>query len=110
LLLPLSGLVGAVLAREDYVSQSVPFHCTGSRQGLGLALGLLPVKHLSVQVTELHLVIVQQAQAPCRDAETKQSGRKSSGEMLIPLKWNKVCLSANLNGTFFNFFISYIFL
>ncbi|TNN83061.1 hypothetical protein EYF80_006668 [Liparis tanakae] len=61
-----------VLAREDYVSEPVPFNCAGSRQGLGLALGLLPVKHLSVQVTELHLVIVQQAQAPCRDQAVRQ--------------------------------------
>lgn len=44
--------------------QSAPPDCTGSRQSLGLALILLPMKHLSVQVAELHLIVVQQAQAP----------------------------------------------
>lgn len=43
---------------------SVPFHCTCSRQSLGLAAVLLPVKHLPVQIAELHLIIVQQAQTP----------------------------------------------
>ena len=42
----------------------VPVDSSGSRQGLGLALALLSMQHLSVEVTELHLVIVQQAQTP----------------------------------------------
>lgn len=58
---------------QEEISESVPFNCAGSRQSLGLVLVLLPMKHLSVQVTELHLVIVQQAQAPCRDRDEQVS-------------------------------------
>lgn len=48
----------------DLLRASVPSHCSCSRQSLGLAAVLLPMKHLSVQVAELHLIIVQQAQTP----------------------------------------------
>lgn len=48
----------------DLLRASVPFQCARSRQSLGLAAVLLPMKHLSVEVTELHLIIVQQAQTP----------------------------------------------
>ncbi|KAF3844679.1 hypothetical protein F7725_007842 [Dissostichus mawsoni] len=50
-----------------------------SRQSLCLVLVLLPMKHLSVQVAELHLIIVQQAQAPCRDTERKLSNPRETG-------------------------------
>lgn len=43
---------------------AVPVDGGGSRAGLGLALALLSMQHLSVEVTELHLIIVQQAQTP----------------------------------------------
>lgn len=44
---------------------AVPVDGGGSGAGLGLALALLSMQHLSVEVTELHLVVVQQAQTPC---------------------------------------------
>lgn len=46
-------------------NQKVPSNSMGSRQRLGLSLVLFPMKHLSVQVIELHFIIVQQAKAPC---------------------------------------------
>lgn len=46
------------------IMASVPFHCARSRQRLDLAAVLLPMKYLSVEVAELHLIIVQQAQTP----------------------------------------------
>lgn len=46
-------------------NQKVPSNSMGSRQRLGLSLVLFPMKHLSVQVVELHFIIVQQAKAPC---------------------------------------------
>lgn len=45
-------------------NQVVPSDSMGSRQRLGLSLVLLPMKHLSVQIIQLHFIIVQQAQAP----------------------------------------------
>lgn len=46
-------------------NQLVPSNSMGSRQRLGLSLVLFPMKHLSVQIIELHVIIVQQAKAPC---------------------------------------------
>lgn len=45
----------------------VPSNSMGSRQRLGLSLVLFPMKHLSVQIIELHFIIVQQAKAPCNN-------------------------------------------
>lgn len=46
-------------------NQLAPSNSMGSRQRLWLSLVLFPMKHLSVQIIELHFIIVQQAKAPC---------------------------------------------
>lgn len=46
-------------------SQLVPFKSMGGRQRLGLSLVLLPMEHLSMQIIELHFIIVQQAKSAC---------------------------------------------
>lgn len=81
-------------------SHVVPFKSMGSRQRLGLSLVLLPMQHLSMQIIELHFIIVQQAKSACNIRnklfQQTSSGRTTNSERMLCMSSGSVGSSSLL--------------